>query len=84
MASATISLSSKGQVVIPKKIRDQLHWKAGTRITLVHSASGLTLKEAPKKTGRKFGDLIGLLKHRGSALSTTELCLPVDYRGDAK
>lgn len=79
MTTATITLSSKGQVVIPKEIRDELHWDAGTQIALVSSASGVTLKAVPKKTGRKFADLIGLLKHEGPPLSIEELCKPVDY-----
>lgn len=82
MTSATITLSSKGQLVIPKEIRDELHWDAGTQIALVSSASGVTLKAVPKKTGRKFADLIGLLKHEGAPLSIEELCKPVDYSED--
>lgn len=82
MTTATITLSSKGQVVIPKEIREELHWDAGTQITLVSSASGVTLKAVPKKTGRKFADLIGLLKHEGPPLPIDDLCKPVDYSED--
>ncbi|MCK9991225.1 MAG: hypothetical protein RugAbin2_02239 [Rugosibacter sp.] len=82
MSTTTITLSSKGQVVIPKEIRDELHWRAGTQITLVSSASGVMLKTVPQKTGRKFEDLIGMLKHQGPPLSTEALCAPVDYSAD--
>lgn len=82
MSMTTITLSSKGQVVIPKEIRDELHWDVGTRITLVSSASGVMLKAAPKKTGRKFESLIGMLRHEGPPLSTGDLCAPVDYAVD--
>jgi len=82
MSIATITLSSKGQVVIPKEIRDELHWEVGTLITLFSSASGVMLKAVPKKTGRRLEDLIGMLKHDGPALSTEELCAPVDYSAD--
>ncbi|OAI17117.1 hypothetical protein A1355_00450 [Methylomonas koyamae] len=78
VSTATITLSSKGQVVIPKEIRDELHWEAGTELTLVSNASGVTLKAAPKKTGRNLADLIGMLKHDGPPLSTEALCQPVD------
>lgn len=78
MSTATITLSSKGQVVIPKEIRDELHWEVGTELTLVSNASGVTLKAAPKKTGRNLADLIGMLKHDGPPLSTEALCQPVD------
>ena len=82
MSTATITLSSKGQVVIPKEIRDRLHWGAGTQITLVSSASGVMLKAVPKPTGRRLEDLIGMLKHDGAPLSTADLCKPVDYSAD--
>ena len=84
MAIATITLSSKGQIVIPKEIRDELHWDAGTQIALVSSASGVTLKALSKKTGRKLADLIGLFKHEGPPLSIEDLCQPVDYGEDAE
>ncbi len=50
MSIVTTTLSSKGQVVIPKEIRDELHWEAGTELTLVSTASGVTLKAKPRKT----------------------------------
>ncbi len=78
MSTAIITLSSKGQVVIPKEIRDELHWAAGTELTLVSNASGVTLKAVPKKTGRNLADLIGMLKHDGPSLSTEALCKPVE------
>jgi AbrB family looped-hinge helix DNA binding protein len=78
MSLATITLSSKGQVVIPKEIRDELHWEAGTELTMVSSASCVTIKALPKKTGRNLADLIGILKHSGPPLSTEALCKPVE------
>ena len=82
MSVATVTLSSKGQIVIPKEIREQLHWHAGTQVTLLAGPSGITLKAAPKKTGRRLEDLIGMLKHEGTPLSTDALCAPVDYSED--
>ena len=78
MTIATVTLSSKGQVVIPKEIRDELHWEGGTELTLVSNASGVTIKAMPKKTGRNLADLIGMLKHDGPPLATEELCRPVE------
>ena len=82
MTIATITLSSKGQVVIPKEIRDELHWEPGTQLTLISTPSGVTIKAMPQKTGRRLEDLIGMLKHEGPPLSTDGLCKPVDYRAD--
>ena len=82
MTNATITLSSKGQVVIPKEIRDELHWEAGTQLTLISTPSGVTIKAMPQKTGRRLEDLIGMLKHKGPPISTDDICKPVDYRAD--
>ena len=84
MPITTVTLSSKGQVVIPKEVRDALQWAAGTQLTLSSGPAGVTLKAVRRKTGRHLGDLIGLLKHEGAPLSTQELCKPVDYREDSE
>jgi len=82
MSVVTIKLSSKGQIVIPKEIRDELHWEAGTQLSLVATGSGVSLKAISAKTGRNLGALIGMLKHDGSPISIEELCKPVDVRAD--
>jgi AbrB family looped-hinge helix DNA binding protein len=82
MSVITIKLSSKGQIVIPKEIRDELHWQAGTQLSLVATASGVSLRAIPAKTGRNLGDLIGMLKHEGAPVSIERLCKPVDISGD--
>ncbi len=82
MLVATIKLSTKGQIVIPKEIRDELSWQAGTELTLVTTSSGIMLKAAPKKTGRKLEDLMGMLKYDGPAVPIEELCKPVEYNSD--
>lgn len=43
----TVKLSSKGQVVIPKEIREAKHWLAGTTFNIVSTASGLMLMPVP-------------------------------------
>lgn len=82
MSVATVKLSSKGQIVIPKEIRDELHWEPGTQLALVSSINGVTLQALPRKTGRNLGDLIGMLQHQGPPVSLEDLCKPVDYRTD--
>jgi hypothetical protein len=51
-----MTLSSKGQVVTRRDIRDEMHRVAGTKIALVSGASGVMLTEVTAKTGRKFED----------------------------
>lgn len=40
----TTVLSSKGQIIIPKAMRDTRHWRAGTRLAVLETAEGLLLK----------------------------------------
>ncbi len=74
MSLMSIKQSSKGQIVIPKEICDELHWEAGMQLSLVSTGYGISLKAMPLKTGRNLGDLIGLLKHDGAPISTEALC----------
>jgi AbrB family looped-hinge helix DNA binding protein len=82
MAIANITLSSKGQVVIPKEIRDQLHWTAGHELSIETTESGVLLKSRPQKKALRLEELRGFLKSPGAPLATDELCKPVDYSAD--
>jgi AbrB family looped-hinge helix DNA binding protein len=82
MSVVITKLSSKGQIVIPKEIRDELHWEAGMQLSLVATGGAVSLRAMPTKTGRNLGDLIGLLKHEGVPVSIEELCKPVDVGVD--
>lgn len=71
MASkAEIVMSTKGQVIVPKAIRDRQNWGSGTRLVLEETADGVILKKKaePAKTG-SFKDLIGILKYDGPPVS---------------
>ncbi len=78
MSTATVTLSTKGQVVIPKDIRDALHWEAGTELAVIPAGNGVMLKLKRKKGPHTLADLIGFLQYDGPPISTEELCRPVD------
>ncbi len=44
----TTTLSGKGQIVIPKSLRESRRWQAGTRFIVEEIASGILLK--PSRT----------------------------------
>lgn len=44
------SLSSKGQVIIPKAMREAHHWQAGTRLEVTNTAEGLLLRPVQART----------------------------------
>ena len=78
----TVTLSTTGQVVIPKEIRDELHWEVGAELTLTAVGNGILLKATPKKRGKRLEDLIGMLQHDGPPIPIEELCKPVDYSAE--
>jgi AbrB family looped-hinge helix DNA binding protein len=57
----TSTLTSKGQVTIPKKIRDRLGLRVGTRLEFTIDAQGKLVVE-PETAGR-LGRVPGLLRH---------------------
>ena len=84
MLASHVKLSSKGQIVIPKAIRESLHWDTGAELTLVASESGVILQARQKKTKLDISSLRGMLENPKISLSTEELCQPVDYDIDKK
>jgi AbrB family looped-hinge helix DNA binding protein len=68
-----IRLSSKGQIVIPKAIRDKHHWREGQELELFDSEDGLVLKEKRpfKKTDLK--GVAGCLTYTGKAKTLEEM-----------
>ena len=43
----TTTLSTKGQVILPKAICQALHWKAGMRLVVENTPEGVLLKPLP-------------------------------------
>lgn len=68
------TLSSKGQVVLPKSVRDAKRWQPGTRLVAVETPDGVLLKaETPAKTRTvNAQELAGLLKHKGPPIPESE------------
>ncbi len=54
----TATLTSKGQVTIPKKVRDSLHLRCGDKIAFVmHGSAEALLKPVTKTVDQVFGKL---------------------------
>lgn len=57
----TVKLSSKGQIVIPKSMREDMHLPPGTEFVISVTATGLTLTPKtlfPKATVREVRGLL--------------------------
>lgn len=80
----TVKLSSKGQIVIPKAMRDDLHLPPGAEFVISATATGLTLTPTtlfPKTTIR---EVRGFLAKRGRSLpSDTDIKAELKARDDA-
>ncbi len=70
----TTTISTKGQVILPKAIRDQLQWGAGTRLAVEHTADGVLLKPlATAFAPTRPEDVFGSLPAKGSPKSIEEM-----------
>ena len=64
-ANARTRVSTKGQVILPKAIRDKRKWAAGTELTVEETAEGVLLRTAPCFAPTKVEDVAGMLRDRG-------------------
>jgi AbrB family looped-hinge helix DNA binding protein len=69
----TTTVSTKGQVILPKTIRDQRHWNAGTRLIVENTADGVLLKAAPIFAPTKPEDVFASLPHQGEPKTLKEM-----------
>jgi AbrB family looped-hinge helix DNA binding protein len=61
----TTTVSSKGQVILPKAIRDQRRWGPGTRLAVENTPDGVLLKAAPAFPPTRMEDVFGCLQYSG-------------------
>ena len=66
-------VSSRGQVVLPKELRDKRHWKPGTKLTIEERPEGVLLKRIEEKKKLTISDLRGMLKYKGPPKSIKEM-----------
>ncbi|MDJ0570028.1 MAG: AbrB/MazE/SpoVT family DNA-binding domain-containing protein [Pleurocapsa sp. MO_192.B19] len=69
----TIRLSSKGQVIIPKKLRDAYHWLAGQELIAIDTGDGILLKPKQPFQETKLEDVAGCLPYTGEAKTLAEM-----------
>ncbi len=70
----TTTISTKGQVILPKAIRDQLQWDAGTRLVVEHTADGVLLKPlATAFAPTRPEDVFSRLSYKGTPKAIGEM-----------
>ena len=69
----TTTVSTKGQVILPKSIRQARHWDAGTRLVVEDGPEGVVLKAAPHFPETCPDQVFGCLSYKGEAKSVAEM-----------
>jgi AbrB family looped-hinge helix DNA binding protein len=69
----TTTVSTKGQVILPKAIREQRHWPAGTELMVEDTPEGVLLKAKPAFGPTRPKDVFGSLPYKGPAKSIADM-----------
>jgi AbrB family looped-hinge helix DNA binding protein len=67
------TVSTKGQVILPKAIRERRNWAAGTRLLVEDTPDGVLLKAAPVFAPTRPENVAGMLAYRGPPKTLEEL-----------
>ena len=74
----TTKLSSKGQVVLPKAIRDELDWPAGAHLTVERCDDSVVLRRKTTLRPRTVAEVAGMLKYDGPPMSLEDMQRGID------
>lgn len=66
-------LSSKGQVIIPKSLRDSRHWQVGQELEVIDTVDGVLLKPVRAVKPAALDELYGCLQYPGPARSLEDM-----------
>ena len=69
------TVSTKGQVILPKTVRDSRHWPPGTKLVVEERADGVFLRAVTEKRypPTKIEDVFGSLKYEGPPTTVEEM-----------
>jgi AbrB family looped-hinge helix DNA binding protein len=69
----TTKLSSKGQVVLPKSVREQHGWAPGTEFIVESMPDGVRLRAKAPFAPTELDQVFGSVRHAGPAKTTAEM-----------
>jgi AbrB family looped-hinge helix DNA binding protein len=71
--TATTTVSTKGQVILPKAVRQRRRWGPGTRLTVEDTPDGVLLRPAPVFPPTRPEDVAGMLAYKGRPKTIEEM-----------
>lgn len=69
----TTVVSTKGQVILPKAIRQRQEWGAGTRLIVEETPDGVLLKPVPAFAPTRPEQVFGMLPSSGAPKSLEDM-----------
>jgi AbrB family looped-hinge helix DNA binding protein len=69
----TTRLSSKGQIVVPKNIRQSRAWEPGTEFTVEETDEGILLRPATRFPITRIDEVAGCLRRSGKAKTLAQM-----------
>jgi AbrB family looped-hinge helix DNA binding protein len=66
-------LSSKGQLIIPKEVRDRHGWVAGTELEVVEKGSVVELRPCRAFPPTRLEDVVGIARYKGPPLTLEDM-----------
>ncbi|HYF23944.1 MAG TPA: AbrB/MazE/SpoVT family DNA-binding domain-containing protein [Caulobacteraceae bacterium] len=70
---STTVLSTKGQVILPKAVRERRGWRPGARLVVQETPEGVLLTEEPAFPRTRPEDVFGCLKYDGPPKTVEEM-----------
>jgi AbrB family looped-hinge helix DNA binding protein len=74
----TTKISSKGQVVLPKALRDDYDWPAGTDLMIERRPDYITLRRIASVPATTVDEVSGMLKYDGPPISLEDMERGID------
>ena len=72
-AKLTTVMSTKGQVILPKAIRQGRNWPPGTKLVVEETPDGVLLRQEPLIKPTTVDQVFGMLKYDGPPVSIEEM-----------
>ncbi len=69
----TTRLSSKGQIILPKSVRDSHHWLPGTEFMVEDTPDGVLLRPAKPFQPTRLEEVIGCTGYQGPAKTLQDM-----------